>query len=192
MLDRRDFVARLLKDRGDLMVLTGLGTATFDVAAQGDSPLNFYIWSGMGCTAMVGLGLALARPDRRVAVITGDGDMLMGLGSLATVGVKQPKNLAIVVLDNGHYAATGMQASHTSSGIDLAGTAKSCCFQQVVAVSSIDAADDVRKLLHTGQGPIFVHARVKADEQPRVIPSRDGHAIKYRFIEASKALGVAS
>ena len=192
MLDRREFVARLLRDRGDLLVVAGLGTPTFDVTACGDDPLNFYIWSGMGCTAMVGLGLALARPDRRVAVITGDGDMLMGLGSLATVGVKQPKNLAIVVLDNGHYAATGMQASHTSSGIDLAGTAKSCCFQQIRAVSTMDSADEIRDLLHTGQGPIFVHARVKADEQPRVIPSRDGHAIKYRFLEASKALGVAS
>ena len=102
------------------MVVTGLGSSTYDVAACGDHPLNFYLWSAMGTTAMVGLGLALARPDRRVAVITGDGDVLMGMGSLATIGVKQPENLSIVVLDNRHYSATGMQPSHTAAGIDLA------------------------------------------------------------------------
>ena len=119
MLDRRDFVRRLLVDRGDLLVVSGLGSATYDVAAAGDHPLNFYLWGAMGGTAMIGLGLALAQPDRRVAVITGDGEMLMGLGSLATIGVKQPANLAIVVLDNAHYGETGMQASHTHAGIDL-------------------------------------------------------------------------
>jgi thiamine pyrophosphate-dependent acetolactate synthase large subunit-like protein len=185
MLNRREFVARLLKDRDDLMVLTGLGTATFDVAAQGDHPLNFYIWSAMGCTAMVGLGLALARPDRRVAVITGDGDVLMALGSLATIGVKQPKNLAIVCLDNAVYAATGMQPSATGAGIDLAATAKSCRFAQVTSVSELDAAAEVRTLLHQGQGPVFVHARVSAEKLPRVIPTRDGHGMKHRFLAAS-------
>jgi len=185
MLNRRDFVARLLKDRGDLMILTGLGTATFDVAAQGDHPLNFYIWSAMGCTAMVGLGLALARPDRRVAVITGDGDVLMALGSLATIATKQPKNLSIICLDNAVYAATGMQPSATGSGVDLAMTAKSCRFPVVQSVTELDAADEVRKLMHGGQGPIFVHARVGADKLPRVIPSRDGYGLKHRFLEAS-------
>ena len=113
MLDRRDLVRQLLVDRGDLLVVCGLGSATYDVAAAGDHPLNFYLWGAMGGTAMIGLGLALARPDRRVAVVTGDGDMLMGIGSLATIGVKAPKNLAIVVLDNAHYGETGMQPSHT-------------------------------------------------------------------------------
>jgi thiamine pyrophosphate-dependent acetolactate synthase large subunit-like protein len=113
MLDRRDVVKRLLVDRGDLLVVPGLGAPTYDVAAAGDHPLNFYLWGAMGGAAMIGLGLALARPDRRIAVITGDGEMLMGLGSLATIGVKQPPNLAIVVLDNRRYGETGMQASHT-------------------------------------------------------------------------------
>lgn len=185
MLDRREFVARLLKDRHDLMVLTGLGTATFDVAAQGDHPLNFYIWSGMGCTAMVGLGLALARPDRRVSVITGDGDVLMALGSLATIGAKQPKNLAIVCLDNAVYAATGMQPTATGAGVDLAGTATSCRFAHVMSVTELDAVSEVRTSLHKGQGPIFIHARVSAEKQPRVIPTRDGYGMKHRFLEAS-------
>jgi thiamine pyrophosphate-dependent acetolactate synthase large subunit-like protein len=185
MLDRREFVARLLKDRGDLMVLTGLGTATFDVAAQGDHPLNFYIWSGMGCTAMVGLGLALARADRRVVVITGDGDVLMALGSLATIGSKQPQNLAIVCIDNAVYAATGMQPTATGAGCDLAATARSCGFAQVVAPTIVDEAASVRKLLHEGRGPVFVHARVGTERHERIIPTRDGYGMKYRFLEAA-------
>src|SRR5689334_11355956 len=173
-MDRRAFVARLLADRGDLMVVTGLGSSTYDVAACGDHPLNFYIWSGLGCTPSVGLGLALARPDRRVAVITGDGDVLMALGSLATIGVKQPGNLAIVCIDNRHYSATGMQPSATAAGIDLAGTAEACKFKRVERVSSVDSAAAMRDLLHKGQGPIFIHAKVVADDQKRVFPSRDG------------------
>jgi thiamine pyrophosphate-dependent acetolactate synthase large subunit-like protein len=184
-MDRRALVARLLNNRGDLMVITGIGSSTYDVAACGDHPLNFYIWSGLGCTPSVGLGLALAQPDRRVAIVTGDGDMLMALGSLATIGVKQPPNLSLVVLDNRHYGATGMQPSHTAAGIDLAKAAEACRFQRVLAVSELDSADEVRKLLHSGQGPVFVHARVEADDQKRIIPSRDGIAIKQRFIQAA-------
>ncbi len=183
-MDRRAFVARLLEDRGELLVVTGLGSATYDVVACGDHPLNFYIWSGLGCTPSVGLGLALARPDRRVAVVTGDGDVLMGLGSLATIGVKQPANLAIVCLDNGHYSATGMQPSATSAGIDLAQAAAACRLH-IEAVSDLSRADELRTLLHAGRGPIFVHARVDADDQKRIFPSRDGVAIKHRFLQAA-------
>ncbi|MGA8612745.1 MAG: thiamine pyrophosphate-dependent enzyme [Xanthobacteraceae bacterium] len=184
MLDRREFVRQLLIDRGDLLVVSGLGSATYDVAAAGDHPLNFYLWGAMGGTAMIGLGLALAKPDRRVTVLTGDGDMLMGIGSLATIGVKQPSNLAIVVLDNTHYGETGMQPSHTRSGIDLVAMALACRFKQARAVSRIEDAADVRKLLHTGNGPILVNARISEEDVPRVLPLRDGHAIKQRFMEA--------
>ena len=184
MLDRREFVRQLLIDRGDLLVVSGLGSATYDVAAAGDDPLNFYLWGAMGGTAMIGLGLALAQPDRRVLVLTGDGDMLMGIGSLATIGVKQPKNLAIVVLDNAHYGETGMQPSATKSGIDLVATALACRFKHARAVSRSEDAAEVRKLLHTGEGPILVSARINEEDVPRVLPLRDGHAIKQRFIDA--------
>ena len=189
MLDRREFVGRLLKDRGDLMVLTGLGTATFDVAAYGDNPLNFYIWSAMGCTSMVGLGLAMARPDRRVAVITGDGDVLMALGSLATIGAKQPANLSIICLDNAHYAATGMQPSATAGTTDLAVVAKGCGFKSVLTVAGLEDAEKVRERMHAGTGPFFVHARVDTKKQERIIPTRDGYGMKYRFMEASVQKG---
>ncbi len=184
MLERREFVRQLLIDRGDLLVVPGLGSATYDVAAAGDHPLNFYLWGAMGGTTMIGLGLALARPDRRVVAIPGDGDMLMGIGSLATIGVKQPNNLVVVVLDNAHYGETGMQPSHTNAGIDLVAMALACRFKQARAVSRIEEAGDVRALLHRGQGPILINARIKAEDTPRVLPLRDGHAIKHRFIAA--------
>jgi thiamine pyrophosphate-dependent acetolactate synthase large subunit-like protein len=187
MLDRRDFVRQLLIDRGDLLVVSGLGSATYDVAAASDHPLNFYLWGAMGGTAMIGLGLALAQPGRRVAVLTGDGDMLMGIGSLATIGVKQPGNLAIVVLDNAHYGETGMQPSHTRSGIDLVAIALACRFKHARAVSRIEDAAGVRKLLHAGEGPILVSARISEEDAPRVLPLRDGHTIKQRFMDALNA-----
>ena len=133
---------------------------------------------------MIGLGLALARPDRRVAVITGDGDMLMGLGSLATIGFQRAKNLAIVVLDNAHYGETGMQPSHTSAGVDLVAVALACGFEGARTVSLLEEAEDVRALLHGGRGPILVNARIRAENPPRVLPLRDGHAIKHRFVAA--------
>jgi thiamine pyrophosphate-dependent acetolactate synthase large subunit-like protein len=184
MMDRREFVQRLLVDRGDLLVVPGLGSATYDVAAAGDHPLNFYLWGAMGGTAMIALGLALARPDRRVAAIPGDGDMLMGLGSLATIGVKQPRNLVVVVLDNARYGETGMQPSHTAAGIDLVALALACGFQQARTVTRIEETADARELLHTEEGPILINAKIKPEDVPRVLPLRDGHTIKQRFIAA--------
>jgi len=184
MLDRREFVRRLLVARGDLLVVSGLGTPTYDVAACGEHPLNFYLWGAMGGAAMIGLGLALAQPERRVLVLTGDGEALMGLGSLATIGVKQPGNLVIVVLDNQHYAETGMQPSHTAAGIDLAAIAKACRFADALLVSDIGKAQRVRDLVHHVRGPILIQARIAEGDAPRVLPIRDGHAIKQRFVAA--------
>ena len=183
-MDRRQLVSRLLHDRGELLVIASIGSPTYDVAACGDDARNFYIWSGLGCTPMVGLGLAQARPDARVAIITGDGDVLMALGSLATIGVKQPKNLAIVCLDNGHHSASGMQPSATSAGVDLGDAARACRLK-VEAVDDLSRADALRQMLHSGAGPFFIHARVDADDQKRVIPSRDGLMIKHRFMQAA-------
>ena len=127
-LRRREVAARLLADAGDLLVVAGLGSTAWDVTAAGDRPLNFPLWGAMGGATMVGLGLALAQPERRVLVITGDGELLMGIGSLATIAVQRPPNLAIVVFDNERYGETGMQATHTAHGVDLAGVAAACGF----------------------------------------------------------------
>ena len=184
MLDRREFVQELLVGRKDLLVVSGLGSPTYDVAACGDHPLNFYLWGAMGGAAMIGLGLALAQPARRVLVLTGDGEALMGLGSLATIGIKQPGNLVIIVLDNQHYGETGMQPSHTRAGVDLVAVARACRFVDGLYVSEIGAVGRVRDLVHNGGGPILVQARIANDEAPRVLPIRDGRAIKLRFTEA--------
>src|SRR5579862_2944030 len=116
--DRRSVVKSLLQDRSELLVVAGLGASAWDVAAAGDSPLDFPLWGAMGSAAMVGLGLALSQPSRRVLVITGDGEMLMGLGSLATIAAARPGNLAIVVIDNESFGETGGQPTHTASGTD--------------------------------------------------------------------------
>lgn len=185
-LDRREVVAGILKQRGDALVVAGLGAPCWDTTAAGDHPLNFPTWGGMGGAAMIGLGLALAQPKRRVLVITGDGELLMGLGSLATIAVQQPRNLAVIVLDNEHYGETGMQASHTHSGIDLAGVAKACCFRTVLSIAQERDIEAARRLLHAGTGPAFVHARVGTEDVPRVLPSRDGQELKLRFVQALK------
>src|SRR2546430_3780226 len=134
-LDRREAMRVLLGNRGDMLVVTGLGSTTWDAAGVGEDERNFYLWGAMGAAAMVGLGLAVAQPARRVLVVTGDGEMLMGLGSLATIGVQRPPNLAIAVFDNGRYGETGMQASHTADGVALIGVAQACGFKQVFDIT---------------------------------------------------------
>src|SRR5215813_6438152 len=134
-LDRRAAMRALLEGRRGLLLVTGLGSTTWDAAAVGDDDRNFYLWGAMGAAAMVGLGLAIAQPDRHVLVVTGDGELLMGLGALATIGVRRPPNLAIAVFDNGHYGETGMQPSHAQSAVELAGVARACGIDQVFDIA---------------------------------------------------------
>jgi thiamine pyrophosphate-dependent acetolactate synthase large subunit-like protein len=183
-LDRRAAAAEIVKDRGDALVVTGLGAPTWDVAAAGDHALNFYTWAGMGGAAMVGLGLALAQPRRRVIVITGDGEILMGLGSLATIGVQQPRNLALVILDNEHYGETGMQETHTRNGVDLAGMAKAAGFPRTSTVYTQAELGRWASRIRKDEGPLFVTIKVNTDRIPLVLPRRDGTALKHRFREA--------
>lgn len=187
-LDRRAAIRVLLQNRGDMLVVTGLGSTTYDAAAVGDDERNFYLWGAMGGAAMVGLGLAIARPDRRVLVVTGDGEVLMGLGALATVGVQRPPNLAIAVFDNGHYAETGMQASHTLATVSLTGVARSCGIETVLDIDDEAALAEFARRLEGAPGDadrtIFARIAIRADESPRVLPSRDGVFLKTRFRRA--------
>jgi thiamine pyrophosphate-dependent acetolactate synthase large subunit-like protein len=171
-LRRREVVAKLVADRGDLLVVTGLGSTTYDCGAAGDHPLNFYLWGAMGSAVPVGLGLALAQPQRRVLVITGDGEMLMGLGALATVAVKQPKNLAVAVIDNEQYGETGMQATHTAAGVDLAGMAAKAGWPVTATVKVEQQVGDAAQKLRTTAGPVFVVFKVSAARDPLVLPPR--------------------
>jgi thiamine pyrophosphate-dependent acetolactate synthase large subunit-like protein len=182
LLERRAAMATLLTDRGDdLLVVPGLGSTTCDLAALGDNPKDFYMWGAMGGTAMIGLGLALAQPKRRIAVITGDGDMLMGLGSLATIGVQRPVNLAVIVFDNGVYGETGMQPSHTQAGVDLIGVARACGIATCLDVGDAAALADLAARLKKLNGTLFARVAIAADKPPRVLPLRDGVALKERF-----------
>ena len=190
MLERRAAAAQLLAERpDDLLVVTGLGSTTYDVAAVGDDDRNFYLWGAMGGAAMIGLGLALARPDRRVAVITGDGEMLMGLGSLATIGVQRPNNLAIIVFDNGAYGETGMQASHTKATADLVAVARGCGIADATAVRNEAGLSALAQRLRSFEETLFARVCIAAGEPPRVLPTRDGVHLKLRF---RSALGITS
>ena len=185
MFERRAAMTTLLANRPpNLFVVPGLGSCTWDAAAAGDDERNFYLWGAMGGTAMIGLGLALAQPSLRVAVITGDGDMLMGLGSLATIAVQQPPNLSIVVFDNGLYGETGRQASHTQSGVDLLEVARGCGIAQVLEVKDEAGLRELARLLASGEGPLFTRVPITPDDPPRVLPEKDGVLIKERVRRA--------
>ncbi len=186
-LDRREVVATLLRDPGELLVVTGLGAAAYDVAARGDRPLNFYLWGAMGGAAMIGLGLALAQPKRRVLVLTGDGEMLMGLGSLATIAAAQVANLAIAVLDNARYGETGSQHSHTGLTTDLAAVAAACGWIATATARDMDQVRALRDRLR--RESLFAVLRIAPDEKPRHLPPRDGAYLTDRF---RRALGVAA
>ncbi|MDQ2804760.1 MAG: thiamine pyrophosphate-dependent enzyme [Pseudomonadota bacterium] len=185
-LDRRAVAAALLRDPDELLVVTGLGAATYDAAAAGDRPLNFYLWGAMGGAAMVGLGLALAERQRRVLVLTGDGEMLMGLGSLATIAAARAPNLAVAVLDNARYGETGAQPSHTGLGTDLAAVAAACGWRVVATASDMDEVEALRPRLRTE--PLFAVVKISPTEPPRHLPPRDGAHLADRF---RRALGVA-
>jgi thiamine pyrophosphate-dependent acetolactate synthase large subunit-like protein len=184
-LDRRIAIQALLADRGDLLVVTGLGSTTYDAASVADDERNFYLWGAMGGAAMVGLGLAIARPDRPVLVVTGDGDTLLGLGALATIGVEAPPNLAIAVFDNGRYAETGMQPSHTDSTVDLVGVARACGIAAAADIGDEAALADFASRAQAKERTLFARVAILADEPPRVLPSRDGVYLKTRFRRAT-------
>ncbi len=179
--NRRAFVSRLLGSVPDALVITGLGSAAYDVFAAGDRERNYYLWGAMGGACAIGLGLALAQPKLSVVVVTGDGELLMGIGSLGTIGAKQPKNLSIVVLDNGHYGETGMQRSHTSLGTDLVAVAKGFGIQDAFSTSRIEGSDGIAQRIQARKGTTFAQVFVDADEPPRALPPRDGPFIKNRF-----------
>ena len=180
-LDRRAVVANLLADRKDLLVVAGLGSAAFDTMAVGDHDLNFCLWGGMGSAAMIGCGLAMAKPDRPVLVLTGDGEMLMGFGSLATIAVKKPGNLTIAVLDNEHYGETGMQPSHTALGIDLDQVASVCGFDWTAKITDMAGVSDLGRRIHARDGLKLATIKIKPEMAPRVLPPRDGVHVKNRF-----------
>ena len=181
-LERRAAMARLLADRGDdLLLVPGLGSTAWDAAAVGDNDRNFYLWGAMGGAAMIGLGLALAQPKKRVAVITGDGEMLMGIGSLAVVGDQAPRNLAILVLDNASFAETGGQRGLTAGAVDIAAIARGCGIATTLTVGDHGSVAQLANLLFEAPGPTLGVARIAISKDPAALPEKDGAAIARRF-----------
>jgi thiamine pyrophosphate-dependent acetolactate synthase large subunit-like protein len=182
LLDRRKVVKALLADRKDALVVGGLGATTYDLAAAGDHARNFTLWGAMGGAVMIGLGLALAQPKLPVVVITGDGEMLMGVGSLATVGLQKPSNLTIIVLDNECYGETGGQTSHTSATADLAGVASACGIKDSRTLETVGEIEAFAKgLQDISAGPRFANVKIDSADVERVLSNRDGMFIITRF-----------
>jgi thiamine pyrophosphate-dependent acetolactate synthase large subunit-like protein len=174
LLDRRNVVASLLADRKGAIAVGGLGASTYDIAAAGDHDRNLYLWGAMGGAVMIGLGMALAQPDLPVVVLTGDGEMLMGMGSLATVGLQKPKNLSIVVLDNEVYGETGGQASHTAATVDFVGVARSCGIPDARLLATMAEIEAFASAMQEMSGPRFANVKIDSANLERVLSSRDG------------------
>jgi thiamine pyrophosphate-dependent acetolactate synthase large subunit-like protein len=181
LLARRTVLAQLLQDRGDLLVVTGLGATTWDLASLSNHPLDFPLWGAMGGAAMLGLGLALAQPQRRVLVVTGDGEQLMGLGSLATIGAERPANLTVVVFDNEHYGETGLQPTHTGRGVSLEEVAHGCGFTSAHTVRTAEQVAQLHHALHHQPGPLLAVVKIALTADPMALPPRDAPYLKNRF-----------
>lgn len=189
-MDRREAVKKLIDARDGALVVTGLGSPSYDVHAAGDRDDNYYLWGAMGAAALVGLGLAQAQPARRVMVITGDGEQLMAFGALATIAVAAPKNLDVIVLDNQHYGETGMQVSHTGKGIALDRVAQAAGFAETAELRTLPEVDDLcARLRRSAEGPRLFVLKIEAGNLPRSLPPRDATFVKNRF---RARLGLAS
>jgi len=180
-LDRRWVVGKLLENRGDALVIAGVGSTVWDTAAVGDSPLTFPLWNAMGAAAMVGLGLALAQPKRPVLVVTGDGEIIMQMSALSTIAAKRPDNLSIVVMDNEVYQETGGQPTHTGMGTNLAAVAKGCGFESASIVSTEDEVEKLAGAVFARRGLLLAQVKIGRQKAPRVMPPRDGSYLKDRF-----------
>jgi thiamine pyrophosphate-dependent acetolactate synthase large subunit-like protein len=183
-LDRRELARAMLAERGELLCVAGLGAPAWDITAVGDTPQNLPLWGGMGGAAMIGLGLALAQPTRPVLVLTGDGEMLMGIGSLATIAVQAPPNLTILVQDNEHYGETGMQETATRHGVDLVAMARGAGIKDARLIITPDQVAPFRAAMHARAGTLFGVAKIDAANLPLSLPPREGALLQARMREA--------
>lgn len=182
ILDRRDAVPALIGRHEDFLIVSGLAGTSRDIAALTDDGAHSYTMAGaMGGACMIGLGLALARPDNRVLVVTGDGELLMNVSALATIGVLNPPNLVIVCVDNGHYGETGYQKSHTSLGVDLERIAAGSGIRATRTIAVEQEIADAARLLREGNGTAFVLLRVKPTDPPAYKRNMDPSACRNRF-----------
>ena len=193
MMQRRTVVAALLENRpADMVVVSSLGNPTWDVASVGDHALNFNFIGAMGQAGPFALGLAMARPEKRIVLFAGDGELLMSLGVLATIANQAPANLAVVALDNESYVETGSQPSATAGPTDLEAVARACGFVHTRSVVDETPLDDIRVMVLEGEGPLFVNIKIVAEALPLVFPySFDGAMAMNRFRGAVNDSGMS-
>ena len=180
-LPRRPLVSELLKRRGRSLIVCGLGSPTWDCFAAGDSPEYLYSWGGMGLALPTALGVALAQPKKRVLCVTGDGELLMGIGSLGVVGDQAPANLGILILDNEHFGETGRQRGLTAGRTDITAVAKGFGVTKTMIVTEQGAVPDLAKFLFETPGPVLAVAKIAITEDPWALPEKDGATIAHRF-----------
>ena len=192
MMQRRTVVAALLENRPtNMVVVSSLGNPTWDVASVGDHALNFNFIGAMGQAGPFALGLGMARPEKRIVLFVGDGELLMSLGVLATIANQAPANLAVVALDNESYVETGSQPSATAGPTDLEAVARACGFVHTRSVVDETPLDDIRVMVWEGEGPLFVNIKIVAEALPLVFPySFDGAMAMNRFRGAVNDLGM--
>jgi thiamine pyrophosphate-dependent acetolactate synthase large subunit-like protein len=188
-MQRRPFVEHLMRLRAGALVVPGLGSPTWDLAAAGDSADYLYCWGAMGLAVPTALGLALAQPNRRILALTGDGEMLMGIGSLGVVAAEAPANLAILVLDNESFGETGRQTGLTSGRTDLVAIARGFGISNTMTITDMSAVPALAAFLFQAPGPAFAVAKIALSHDPWTLPEKDGAAIAQRF---RVAVGVAA
>ena len=186
LLDRVKAVPALIGRHQDFLIVTGLAGTSRDVAALTEDGGHTYTMAGaMGGACMIGLGLALARRDARVLVVTGDGELLMNIGALATIAVMNPPNLSIVCVDNGHYGETGYQKSHTSLGVDLEKIAAGSGIKRTLTIEKEPEIAAGARMIREGNGAAFVLLRVKPTEPPSYKRDLDPANTRSRFRAAT-------
>jgi thiamine pyrophosphate-dependent acetolactate synthase large subunit-like protein len=182
-MTRLDATRVLASIIGNDPLVASLGHPAYDLFATGDRDTYFYTWGSMGLASSIGLGLAMAQPERPVVVLDGDGSLLMNLGSLATIGWVRPKNLVIVVWDNGVYGTTGGQDTATAHGADLEAAARAL---GIAATTTVRTPNDLEHALartRTQAGPWAIVAKVE-ESAPTMKPPQDCVLIKRRFMAA--------
>ena len=183
-LSRRPLTQAVLDAREGALVVPGLGSPTWDCFAAGGSDDYLYSWGGMGLALPTALGVALARPSRRVLCLTGDGEMMMGLGSLSVVGAQSPGNLSVLVLDNEHFGETGRQPGLAGT-TDLCAMAKAAGFRETMLVTSMDQIPELSEFLYKTPGPTFALAKIALTQDPMLLPEKDGVLIAEAFRKAA-------